>query len=85
MRKFLLAILFLTGWAVTSYSAYQIICPSEGIVAVNETGQKQTMVNGVLSIYVFTVNDYDNQLGATDCYVNQIPNNQVFTGNALIQ
>jgi len=71
---------FLIGHAL---AAYLITCPSEGKTAINKTGQETIYINGVATNYTFTVNDYDSQLNANDCYVNQVPDNQVFSGNAL--
>ena len=43
------------------------------------------MVNNVMTnqTTVFDNNYYDNILNATDCTINQVPDNQVYSGNAL--
>ena len=82
MRYLLLIIIsvFLIGHA---FAAYIITCPLKNITAINKTGQQTITVNGISTNYVFTVNDYDNQLNSTDCYINKVSDNQVYSGNAL--
>jgi len=76
--KILLTLIILSIWAVTSYAAYNIVCPSRGINALNQTGQYTTQVNGVNETTVFDNAYYDNLYNATDCTINQVPDSSVY-------
>lgn len=84
--RILLTIILLLASITGSYAAYIISC-NGGITAINQTGQYpfQNMVNGVLTnqVHVFTDNDYEAQLNAVNCTHTEVPDNQVFSGNAL--
>ena len=78
MRKSILTLIILSIWAVTSYAAYNIVCPSRSINALNQTGQYTIQVNGVNKTTVFDKAYYDNLYNATDCTINQVPDNSVY-------
>jgi len=81
--KILLTIILLLASVTGAMAAYVISC-SGGITAINQTGQYTTQVNGVNQTIVFDANYYDNILNATNCVINQVPDNTVYSGNALI-
>ena len=90
MRYLFLIIIsgFLIGHA---FAAYRINCTQNGnnpISALNQTDKHttQVMVNGnmVNQTTVYDVTYFDNLFNATDCTINQVPDNQVYSGNALL-
>jgi hypothetical protein len=85
--RFILTIFLILSSITGSYAAFIISCPSKNINAINQTCQytTQVMVNGNVTNQTtfFDVPYFDNLFNATDCVINQVPDNQVFLGNAL--
>ena len=74
---YIITILLLLA-SVTGASAAYIISCSNGLTAINQTGQETRYTNGVAYNYVFTAQDYENQLNCQNVTINQVDDNTVF-------
>lgn len=76
--KTLLTIILILTLATVARAAYQISCPSENIVALNQSNQstQQVLVNGAMVSQTvnYDVPYFNKIFNATDCSIKQIAN-----------